>query len=85
MKLSQVLPGQKFIIYSLPQGKVHAQIIRFGIDEGTEVECVEVIPGGPVVIEHKRQEIAIGRKLAEAIVVDVTKLSSRSKRSGGVA
>ena len=37
---------------------------------GEIIKCVERLPGGTVVVEKNRQEIAIGSSLAEAILVD---------------
>ena len=37
---------------------------------GEVVRCIERLPGGTIVIEKNRQEIAIGASLARTIVVD---------------
>lgn len=44
--------------------------IRFGLSEGSVARCVTKVPGGPVVLKLGRQEIAIGRLLAEQIEVE---------------
>lgn len=69
MTLAQVKRGTKVRIESIPDEMIRAQAIRFGISEGAEVECVEKIPAGPVIIRKRFQEIAIGRRLAENIRV----------------
>lgn len=69
MTLAQAKRGQKLLIHTIPNSTVRAQAIRFGIAEGAEVECYETLPAGPVVVGKGRQEIAIGRKLAESILV----------------
>ncbi len=69
MTLDQAKRGQRVIIGSIPSPEVRAQAIRFGIAEGAEVECAEKLPAGPVVICKGKQEIAIGRRLAENIQV----------------
>lgn len=69
MKLSRVNRGQRVAIVSIPDETVRAQAIRFGIAVGAEVECAEKLPAGPVVVHKGKQEIAIGRKLAESILV----------------
>lgn len=69
MTLAQAQRGQKVTIVSIPNEQVRAQAIRFGIAEGSEVCCAEKLPAGPVVIAKGKQEIALGRKLAEKIEV----------------
>ncbi|MCX7781226.1 MAG: ferrous iron transport protein A [Negativicutes bacterium] len=69
MTLAQVKRGQKVIIVSIPNAEIRAQAIRFGIAEGAQVSCAEKLPAGPVVICKGKQEIALGRGLAEKIEV----------------
>lgn len=47
--------------------RIHA--LRFGMGEGSRVSCVSRIPAGPVILKSGRQEIAVGRRLAERIHV----------------
>ncbi|WP_130807739.1 FeoA family protein [Senegalia massiliensis] len=70
MNLADVKRGDKFKIVNIPDTLVKAKTLRFGISEGTTVECAEKIPGGPVIIKKNLQEIAIGRKLAKKITID---------------
>ncbi|MBM7854804.1 Fe2+ transport system protein FeoA [Desulfohalotomaculum tongense] len=70
MTLDTVKRGQSFRIVSIPDNGVRAQAIRFGIAEGEVVTCDEVIPAGPIVLRKKRQQIAVGRKLAAGIIVE---------------
>ncbi|SDF02957.1 FeoA family protein [Sporolituus thermophilus] len=69
MTLAQASRGQRVSIVSIPNETVRAQAIRFGISVGAEVECAEKVPAGPIIICKGKQEIAIGRKLAEKIEV----------------
>lgn len=69
MTLAQVRKGLKVKIERIPDELIRAQAIRFGIAEGAEIECIEKIPAGPVIIKKRFQEIAIGRRLAENILV----------------
>ena len=69
MTLAQAAKGQRLTIISIPNDEVRAQAIRFGIAEGSEVCCAEKLPAGPIVIAKGKQEIALGRKLAEKIEV----------------
>lgn len=70
MTLAETRPGQIVQIRQIPDPIVRAQAIRFGICEGADVECFESIPKGPVILRRRRQEIAIGRRLAEKILVE---------------
>ena len=68
--LDQAQKGQKVTIRRIPDGVVRVQAIRFGIGEGSVILCMEKLPKGPVIIRKGWQEIAIGRKLAESILVE---------------
>lgn len=70
MTLSDVKRGDSFKIISIPNDKIRAQAMRFGISEGATVSCAEKIPGGPVILKKNLQEIAIGRRLAKKITID---------------
>jgi ferrous iron transport protein A len=67
--LAGMRPGHRAVIGSIPVDRARAQALRFGIGTGTPVECISVLPGGPVVLKAGRQEIAIGRRLAETISI----------------
>ncbi|MDW7650127.1 MAG: ferrous iron transport protein A [Bacillota bacterium] len=69
MTLDKVKRGQKVQICNIPDEKIRAQAIRFGVIEGTEVICAEKLPAGPIVISKGYQELAIGRGLAQQITV----------------
>lgn len=69
MTLDQVKRGQKVEISYIPDALIRAQAIRFGIGEGSEVVCGEVLPAGPIILHKGLQEIAIGRRLAQSIKV----------------
>ena len=61
--------GEWLKIHSIPAGLIRAQFLRFGIHEGERVRCMERLPGGTVVIQKNRQQIAIGDLLAKQIFV----------------
>lgn len=63
--------GQLLKIYSLPDGPIHAQFIRIGIHKGERIRCLERLPGGTIVLQKNRQQIALGHKLAKQIFVIV--------------
>jgi Fe2+ transport system protein FeoA len=67
--LSSAVKGSQLLIIDIPQGRARTQLIRLGIMKGEVVRCIERLPGGTVVIEKNRQEIAIGVSLAKTIVV----------------
>lgn len=69
MPLVFVRPGNSVRIVSVPKGTLRAQFIRLGISEGERVTCVERLPGGTIVIQKNRQQIALGHKLAREILV----------------
>ncbi|HWR43425.1 ferrous iron transport protein A [Sporomusa sp.] len=69
MTLAQAKRGQRLLIAAIPNSTIRAQAIRFGISVGAEVECYEKLPAGPIVVSRGKQEIAIGRRLAENIEV----------------
>lgn len=73
MTLDKTKRGQIIKIISIKSDMVRAQAIRFGIAEGTEVICEEILPKGPVVLRKNKQEIAIGRNIAKEIMVELVK------------
>jgi Fe2+ transport system protein FeoA len=70
LPLTCVRRGTALRIVSVPEGRSRTQLIRLGIMKGEVVRCIERLPGGTVVIEKNRQEIAIGASLAETILVE---------------
>ncbi len=69
ISLSKVKKGNIVRIITLPDGLARTQLIRLGIVEGDLVKCLEHLPGGTIVIQKKRQEIALGSKLSHKIIV----------------
>lgn len=69
MKLSDIKAGDTIEVTSLPDPDVRAQAIRLGIYEGAIIKCSEKIHKGPVILQNRLQEIAIGHSLAEKITV----------------
>ena len=70
LSLSSACKGSRLRIISIPEGRGRTQLIRLGIMKGEVVQCIERLPGGTIVIEKNRQEIAIGASLAKTIIVD---------------
>ncbi len=69
--LDKATAGQWLRIKTLPDGQLHPQFVRLGLHEGQRVRCLERLPGGTVVLQKNRQQVAIGHSLAKSIVVAV--------------
>lgn len=70
--LLEVRKKMKGRIAELPDDpSLRSQCIRLGLNIGAEFVCIERLPGGTVVAQVGRQEIALGRDLAESILVEV--------------
>ena len=67
--LHKIPKGSHVLIVKVPEGKGKSQLIRLGILKGEFIRCLERLPGGTVVIEKNRREIAIGMALAKSIFV----------------
>lgn len=67
--LDHVTKGSSLLILDIPEGRSRERLIRLGILTGQRIKCIERLPGGTVVIEKNRQEIAIGATLAKTIRV----------------
>jgi ferrous iron transport protein A len=70
MTLDNAKRGQSIEIINISDLNVKAQAIRFGIFEGAKLICSEKLPKGPVILQNKTQEIAVGRNLACKIRVN---------------
>lgn len=69
--LHEAKKGTFLRIEAVPDGKHRALLLRLGLLEGVLVRCLERLPGGTIVLEKNRQEIALGFSLASSIVVAV--------------
>jgi Fe2+ transport system protein FeoA len=67
--LHTIPKGSRVLIVEVPEGKGKSQLIRLGILKGEFIKCLERLPGGTMVIEKNRREIAIGMTLAKTIFV----------------
>jgi len=70
MTLAEATPGQEIVITNIADSFARLQAIRFGIAEGARAVCQTVLPGGPVVVRKGKQEMALGRNLANHIQVE---------------
>ena len=71
MTLALLPRGRRARITALPHGDIRSQCIRIGLMEGAEVDCVERLPGGTLVLQFSRQEIALSTVLARSIAIDL--------------
>lgn len=69
MTLDLAVKGQKIEVVHIPDSSIRAQAIRLGIFEGARLVCYEKLPAGPVILQNRMQEIAIGRNLAKKITI----------------
>ena len=69
MTLDQAQKGSEVCILAIHNPEHRTQLVRLGISEGSRVICQEKLPMGPVVLRCNRQEIAVGRKLAQGITI----------------
>ncbi len=68
MTLVDMRSGGSAMILTLPEdSELRSQCIRLGLCVGVSVTCMQRLPGGTIVLETNRQEIAIGRSLAVRI------------------
>lgn len=67
--LDKAKRGNPFIVVKLPSGNIKSQLIRLGIAEGDTLKCIQRLPGGTIVVQKNRQEIAVGFDLAKKIHV----------------
>jgi Fe2+ transport system protein FeoA len=67
--LTSVTRGKRVRVVEIPEGRTKAQLIRLGILQGEFIKCLQRLPGGTMLIEKNRQEIAIGVALAKVIKV----------------
>jgi Fe2+ transport system protein FeoA len=71
--LHTISKGSRVLILDVPEGKGKSQLIRLGILKGEFIRCLERLPGGTMVIEKNRREVAIGMTLAKTIFVAYAK------------
>lgn len=81
MELKDVDAGTRFRLESVPAADLRARLLRLGFLDGP-VTCRYRIRNGPVVINRKGTELAIGRPVAEAITV--RPVGKGSGKGGGI-
>ncbi|MGE5633274.1 MAG: FeoA family protein [Caulobacteraceae bacterium] len=73
MTLDKAQRGSKIRIKEVLNKALKSQAIRLGIYEGAVFLCSEKLPGGPVILQNRQQEIAVGKGLAEKIQIEGVK------------
>ena len=81
LPLHKISKGSRAIIMEVPEGKGKSRLIRLGILKGEFIRCLERLPGGTIVIEKNRREIAIGMSLAKLILVSCISSDSPERKS----
>ena len=79
--LNTIQKGTRVIILEVPEGRGKSQLIRLGVLKGEFIRCMERLPGGTIVIEKNRREIAIGANLAKRIFVAYADKNHHEKKS----
>lgn len=69
--LHKALAGQWLKIHSIPSGVSFTHFVRVGMHQGERVRCLQRLPGGTIVLQKNRQQLAVGHSLAEKILVVV--------------
>ena len=80
--LNKMHKGGRFWIVRMPEGKCRNQLIRLGISKGAFIRCLDRLPGGTIVIEKDRREIAVGISLAKSILVTAVPLNTLENKFG---
>ena len=71
MTLSDAKKGQQVKILEINDLKARHLAIRLGFGEGSKLICSEKLPSGPVLVRLGKQQVAIGRSLADKITVSM--------------
>ena len=71
MCLCEVKRGESVFVSHVSDDEIRVQLIRLGIGAGSVLKCMEKIPFGPLMVRHNRQEIALGRRIAGKIAVEL--------------
>jgi Fe2+ transport system protein FeoA len=77
--LHQVEKGSRVVVVETPGSQSRSKFIRLGVIKGKFIRCLERLPGGTVVIQKHRREIAIGVALDRTILVVYTNSEEQTK------
>ena len=76
MNLTEAPNKSPLEVVSISDAKLLGDAMRFGIEEGEQIQIINKLPGGPIVIQKNQQQIAIGRELAQIIEVKIMQQQS---------
>jgi ferrous iron transport protein A len=80
VSLQSVPKGSRVFIVDMPEGRSRTQLVRLGVVKGDFIRCLERLPGGTVVIEKNRREIALGATLTKGILVSFASTDTLKER-----
>ncbi len=69
MLLSQTDSNQKVEILSIGDSNLKINLLKLGIQEGDVVQVSHKVSRGPIILQHRSQEIAIGNENLKNIEV----------------
>jgi Fe2+ transport system protein FeoA len=69
MGIDRVPVGTWTRIEAIDDPTARRELTRLGFEEGADVEVVSRIPFGPVVLQRRHRQVAIGRELARLVRV----------------
>jgi Fe2+ transport system protein FeoA len=69
MGIDRVPVGSRTRIEAIEDSTARRELTRLGFEEGADVEVVSRIPFGPVVLQRRHRQVAIGRELARRVRV----------------
>lgn len=69
MGIDSVPVGTCARIEAIEDAAARRELTRLGFEEGADVQIVSRIPFGPIVLQRRHRQIAIGRELARRVHV----------------
>lgn len=69
MGIDSVPVGTTTRIEAIEDESARRELTRIGFEEGADVEVVSRIPFGPIVLQRRHRQVAIGRELARRVRV----------------
>jgi ferrous iron transport protein A len=69
MGIDTVPVGSCARIAAIEDVAARRELTRLGFEEGADVEVVSRIPFGPIVLQRRHRQVAIGRELARRVQV----------------
>jgi len=69
MGIDTVPVGSCARIAAIEDAAARRELTRLGFEEGADVEVVSRIPFGPIVLQRRHRQVAIGRELARRVQV----------------